>query len=227
MASEKAGRPQFIEHKITHYRQRFNWDCGVSCVLMLLEEEQRRELLNKFAETCQEEGFNQSTWTIDLCYLLKRYGIRHQMCTIMPGVNEDYKKHGYYDRILDLDRERVRRRFDEATSTGIEVSQRSLSTDELVAHLVSSGPVVLLVDAGLLVCDLCKHNKLKAEFRRCFGGGYRGHYVVAVGLGRGRVLYRDPALSPRLCAATPQALARARTAPGTDQDAVLVYKDFS
>ncbi|KAL0868122.1 hypothetical protein ABMA27_008752 [Loxostege sticticalis] len=214
--------PSLTEHQIVHYQQRYNWDCGLSCVLMLLTDEQRTEFLDKFTDICQEEGFNQSTWTIDLCYLLKR----HQMCTTMLGVNEDYKRHGYYDKILDLDRDRVRRRFDEAASAGLAVSQRSLSTEELVAHLEKAGPVVLLVDAGLLVCDLCKHNKLKAEFRRCFGGGYRGHYIVLVGRSRGKLLYRDPALTPRLCAASPLTLNRARLASGTDQDVVLVYKDF-
>lgn len=65
--------PIYVEHKITHFRQRYNWDCGVTCVLMLLSSEQQKELLGSFDQVCAEEGFNQSTWTIDLCYLLKRF----------------------------------------------------------------------------------------------------------------------------------------------------------
>lgn len=63
---------EYIEHRLEHFRQRYNWDCGVSCVLMLLPVPQREEMLDKFEMICQDEGFNQSTWTIDLCYLLKR-----------------------------------------------------------------------------------------------------------------------------------------------------------
>ncbi|CAG9791140.1 unnamed protein product [Diatraea saccharalis] len=91
-----------VLHKLVHYQQRFSWDCGVACVMMLLEQEQRLYFLQNFSAICQEEGFNQSTWTIDLCYLLKRFGIEHTMYTTMLGVNEDYKKHSYYDRISDL-----------------------------------------------------------------------------------------------------------------------------
>lgn len=65
---------EYIEHRLDHFTQRYNWDCGVSCVLMLLTPAQREEMLDKFEMICREEGFNQSTWTIDLCYLLKRLG---------------------------------------------------------------------------------------------------------------------------------------------------------
>lgn len=37
-----------------------------------------------------------------------------------------------------------------------------------------------------------------------------------------RVLFRDPALSARVCGAPALALQRARAAPGTDQDLILV-----
>ncbi|CAB3245530.1 unnamed protein product [Arctia plantaginis] len=216
----------YVEHRLEHYKQRYSWDCGVSCVIMLLSEEQRTEMLENFDRICQEEGFNQSTWTIDLCYLLKRFDIQHVMYTELLGVNESYKKQGYYNKIIDMDRDRVLQRFDAAVSAGIVVEQHSLTSEELVAHLSRHGPVVVLVDSGLLVCDLCRHNKIKAEFRRCFGGSYSGHYVVVVGYSRGKLLYRDPALSPRLCAASPARLARAARAKGTDHDVILVYNDY-
>ncbi|CAD0204153.1 unnamed protein product [Chrysodeixis includens] len=217
---------QALEHRVEHFRQRYNWDCGVSCVLMLLSPAQREEMLDKFEGICRDEGFNQSTWTIDLCYLLKRFGIKHRMFTITLGVNEDYSRQGYYDRIIHLDRERVKRRFLEAASCGIQVRRAALSAAQLAAHVRARGPALLLVDAGLLVCRLCKHNKLKAEFRRCFGGSYSGHYIVVVGSRGGWFLYRDPALSPRLCAAAPAQLRRASTAPGTDHDVILIDHDY-
>ncbi|KAJ8710961.1 hypothetical protein PYW07_008203 [Mythimna separata] len=217
---------RYVEHNLEHYRQNFNWDCGVSCVLMLLPPEQREEMLDNFEQICQDEGFQQSTWTIDLCYLLKRFGIRHCMYTTLLGVNEDYRRHEYYDRIINMDRERVKRRFDEATAHGIEVQKHSLTHAELLRHLATTGPVIALVDASMLVCDLCKHNKLKAEFRRCFGGSYSGHYVVLVGYSGAKLLYRDPALPARLCAASPARFHRARRAVGTDEDVILVYRDY-
>lgn len=60
-----------ILHHVVHFEQRDNWDCGLSCVLMLLSEEKRKYVLQNLEEICQKEGFDKSTWTIDLCYLLK------------------------------------------------------------------------------------------------------------------------------------------------------------
>jgi hypothetical protein len=63
--------PRYI-HRVRHYQQRHHWDCGVSCVVMTLDDQRRRELLDNFDHVCQVEGFGKSTWTVDLCYLLKR-----------------------------------------------------------------------------------------------------------------------------------------------------------
>lgn len=66
---------------------------------------------------------------------------------------------------LSQDTDRVQHRFSQASSTHISISIGTTSPNFLVQHLRLSGPAIVLVDAGLLVCDLCKHNKLKAEFR--------------------------------------------------------------
>ena len=60
-----------VKWGITHYRQRMNWDCGLSCVLMCLNEDERHSLTNDVSKLCTEEGFGNSTWTIDLCYMIK------------------------------------------------------------------------------------------------------------------------------------------------------------
>ncbi|XP_073947888.1 protein GUCD1 [Choristoneura fumiferana] len=215
---------EYLEHEVAHYSQRYNWDCGVSCVMMVLGAAQREEFVNNFEKICNEEGFGHCTWTIDLCYLLKRFGIKHVMYSTMLGVNEAHRKHSYYQNILDQDRSRVSRRFDAGTAAGLELRPGLLSTAEIVAHL-QRGPAIVLVDSGLLACDLCKHNKLKADFRRCFGGSFTGHFILVVGQAKGKVLYRDPALPARLCATTGLRLRRAR-APPTDHDVLLLYNDY-
>ncbi|XP_028034583.1 protein GUCD1 isoform X2 [Bombyx mandarina] len=225
--SDEGRRSVHIEHKVEHFQQRYYWDCGVSCIIMLLSNKQREDFLARFNEICEDEGFGESTWTIDLCYLLKRFHIKHCMYTILLGVNEDYRRHGYYDRIMHLDTQRVYSRFRDALDSGVQAVERSVSMKELVSHLTDRGPAIVLVDAGLLSCDLCKHNKLKAEFRRCFGSNYyRGHYVLLVGHTARRLLYRDPALSPRLCATAPRRLQQARLTSGTDHDIIFIYNSY-
>ncbi|XP_053617807.1 protein GUCD1 isoform X1 [Plodia interpunctella] len=222
----KDGSISMIAHSIPHIQQRFHWDCGVTCVLMLLDQHQRQQFLDNFTEICQEEGFKQSTWTIDLCYLLMRFGIPHTMYTTMVGVNENHKKQNYYSKIIDLDRERVQRRFAQASANGIKVVPRGVTQQELLQHL-QAAPAVLLVDAALLSCDICKHNKMRFEFRRWFGGGYRGHYILCAGARGALVLYRDPSRAARAaCAARAPRVLAAHRARGTDCDAILIHRSY-
>ncbi|CAH2237185.1 jg11158 [Pararge aegeria aegeria] len=182
---------------------------------MLISEQQRNEFLEGFKRICLEEGFGKSTWTIDLCYLLKRFNIKHRMYTSIQAAN---------NRTLGEEvKDRVWNRFRNASYNGISVVEGALSTKQLITHVVTTGPAIALVDAALLSCDWCKHNKMASEFRRIFGGNYQGHYIVAVGWFDGKLLYHNPARQHSLCATTPKRLHAARLAPGTDYDLILVY----
>ena len=44
---------------------------------MILDDDRRRDLIRNFEIVCQAEGFGKSTWTVDLCYLLKRYIVQN------------------------------------------------------------------------------------------------------------------------------------------------------
>ena len=76
------------------------------------------------------------------------------------------------------DKERVTKRFLEAAEKGITVRKASLSCQDLVHHLSKSGPIILLTDASLLHCDICKVNKLTSELRGClpWSTSYTGIY---------------------------------------------------
>lgn len=41
-----------------------------------------------------------STWTIDLCYLLKKYDVQHVFYTVTIGVHEGYRGNSFYHQIL-------------------------------------------------------------------------------------------------------------------------------
>ncbi|XP_013143970.1 PREDICTED: protein GUCD1 isoform X5 [Papilio polytes] len=224
MGSQKVPiKSKYIEHNIIHYQQCFNWDCGIACVMMLLPTEQRDYLRKHFTKICLDEGFLQSTWTIDLCYLLKRFGIEHCMYTIVKAVNS---RRAINDGIDYQACKRVENRILNAEEAGICIKEKELTVKEILSHVECKGPAIVLVDSPLLICDLCKHNKMKAEFRRAFGGRYKGHYILVVGHSGNKVLYRDPALSARLCATSLARLHAARRAPGTDFDVILVNKDL-
>ncbi|XP_046963731.1 protein GUCD1 [Vanessa cardui] len=212
-----------IQKNIPHIQQRYNWDCGVTCVLMVLPEDDRNDFLTNFSKICEEEGYGQTTCTIDLCYLLKRYNIEHCMYTISQLPNKRTLR--TFSNTVSQAAARIRKRFASASIHGIKVVDAVLSTKDILSHVTSKGPAIVLVDAALLSCDLCKHNKLTSEFRRLLGGSYRGHYIVVVGWSGGKLLYLDPARPTPLCATVPARLQNSRLAPGTDCDIILIYCD--
>ena len=132
----KIGR---ICHKSWHVKQAFDWDCGVSCIRMLISSESHRwgkkyfnptdfwviqtqnwcsvilvwpysrtNILSELSQISEEEGFGKSTWTIDLCYLLKRLGfINFEYCSvtlsIIAGKITPNHRHLLISCMIDLD----------------------------------------------------------------------------------------------------------------------------
>lgn len=105
--------------------------------------------------------YTSSTWTIDLCYLLKRLGMRHEFWTTVLGVNQGYGSDKFYRDILDKDRIRVNNRFKAAPANGITARKGLLRMDEILLHLSNHGPIILLTNGELLSCK-----KLTNELRQ-------------------------------------------------------------
>lgn len=207
------------EYILTHYRQRFEWDCGLSCILMVLPINARETFLANFDKICQKAGFDRSTWTIDLCFILKDFDIPHVYLTKTLGVDPQYVQTPYYQKIISKDESRINVKFEEAPSKGILVYKKTISLDDLIKHLGENGPIILLTNASLLNCDICRKERLFRRIRYC------GHYIVICGynLEKKKFKYRNPAKDNHVCITTFESLDKARTAYGTDEDAILLY----
>lgn len=193
---------------------------------MVLSHEQRSDLLLHRDQISREEGYHQSTWTIDLCYLLRRFGVDHVYATVTLGVNPMFQKECYYKKSLQWDFQRVEDRFRDAASHGLTVCQRSTTVTELLEHLAGGKPVIVLVDHGQLQCDSCQKNRVVAKMAGVFAryAPYQGHYIVLCGyrLRERKFLYRNPSKSERLCSVTFETLDRARKRLGTDEDVIFI-----
>nr|CAH7748977.1 unnamed protein product [Callosobruchus chinensis] len=224
------GHPEKIQIQLSHATQRFNWDCGISCVLMVLQNQQRQIFLNHFTEICKSEGFNKSTWTIDLCYLLKRFSVRHIFYTTTLGVHEGYRWNSFYNHILTKfllqDENRINARFKKAKGSGILIQKASLTINDILSHLVN-GPIIILTNAKILSCDVCKFNKISAELRKCipWPTSYQGHYVVLCGydIHTRKVFYRNPSFGDHVCMMPISNLDNARKSYGTDEDIIFIF----
>ncbi|XP_055388122.1 protein GUCD1 isoform X2 [Condylostylus longicornis] len=216
---EDSRLPLNKEYKLVHFRQRYDWDCGISCILMVVSALSREYIVNHFDEI--QEGFGSSTWTIDLCYILKRFNVTHKYLTKTIGVDPKYIEHSYYTPIIERDQERVKLRFEQAEAKGINVEKKTVKFDAIIRHLSKYGPVILLTNAALLTCDNCK----RKDEQKQSPSRYLGHYVVICGydLIKRKVLYRNPAQDDHVCVTSVDAMDRARKAYGTDEDVIFIY----
>ncbi|KAH1012032.1 hypothetical protein HUJ04_001278 [Dendroctonus ponderosae] len=217
----RSDAPQKHHIELLHYRQKSNWDCGVSCVLMVLPNKHRQHLTKNLSKICKSEGFNKSTWTIDLCYLLKKYEVQHVFYTVTIGVHEGYRGNSFYHQILTKDENRVKVKFRDASKNKIPVRKASISILHIIEQLLN-GPIIILTNARLLYCDICKSNKISNELRKClpWPTTYQGHYIVLCGydIERQRVFYRNPSFGDHVCAMSVSTLEEARKSYGTDED---------
>ncbi|KAF8795329.1 Guanylyl cyclase 1 like protein [Argiope bruennichi] len=100
-----------IEIPLVHVKQHLSWDCGISAVMMVL-----------------------STWTIDLAYLLQKFGVSHLYLTITLGVNPGYSEEDFYQRVLKKDAQRINDRFSAAHLNNVKVEKRPPSVYSSVDH---------------------------------------------------------------------------------------------
>jgi len=215
-----------VRHRLAHYTQKHNWDCGLSCVLMVLPTANRSSILTNLSGFLQQEGFGESTWTIDLCYILYRFNMDFLYTTITMGVDPGYVKENFYDKVLAKDSDRVNRRFSEAEERGIRIQNRGVSSDEIVTHLTQTGPVIVLTNANKLHCRRCSPASSLSCYPSCFSSSsYQGHYVVLVGYHEQSLFYRNPTVKDKVCQMPQAALEEARTAYGTDEDVIFLFPD--
>ncbi|KAJ8979807.1 hypothetical protein NQ317_001297 [Molorchus minor] len=210
------GQPEKIHIQLSHYKQKYNWDCGISCVLMVLPTKDRKDFLTNFGQICKSEGFNKSTWTIDICYLLKRYRIKHTFYTVTLGIHEGYRGNSFYHHVLTKDENRVNSRFETAKSVGIVVKKMLRF---IVDHTSSSS------QWAYNSIDQCKNFKL--ELRKCIPWPipYQGHYIVVCGydVHTRKVFYRNPSFGDHVCTMPLETLDQARKSYGTDEDIIFIF----
>lgn len=120
----------------------------------------------------------------------------------------------------------------------------SISCRLILEHL-TTGPVILLTNAKLLGCDICRYNKIGNELKKMFRWPvpYQGHYIVLCGYNMmmNKVFYRNPTLNDSkymqvlrkqlfkfgnlsgICVMSIRSLEEARKSYGTDQDTIFIY----
>lgn len=205
------GLPCHKEYNLTYCPQITNTDCGLTCVSMLLEPSSKQFLIDNLDEIRTAAGFGHSTWTIDLCYVLRRFNVKFVYFTKTIGVDESRISDPNYEKSCAKDKSRVKRRFMEAESNGISIDKRTVELSALVRHLANDGPLILLINDSTLECGICRKKKVKDNVKyehRVFFTSmpssiylyfplhfrFEGHFVLVCGydMFQKHVLYYNP-----------------------------------
>jgi hypothetical protein len=184
----------------------------------------------------------QSTWSIDLAYLLHGYGVQARYCTITWGADESYKSIEYYKANLDSDASRVNDLFDNAAKRGLVVEMRSLPIDTIIHFLQpETSVVIILVDTKCFELG-CAEEKLRASRSRSGANssyvarlpesipsmgvdrGFVGHYVVLVAYDKAQDTFQvsDPGVAAERRAIKKDALDLARKRHGLTEISLSV-----
>ncbi|XP_041059486.1 protein GUCD1 isoform X3 [Carcharodon carcharias] len=197
-------RDDLVQLNVPVIQQSFHWDCGLACSRMVLQylhpvsEEE-------FQTACWRLQLNESVWTIDLAYLMQQFGVMHRFCTQTLGVDKGYRYQSFYRKHFETEEDRVNQLFARAEANGVQVEKRSVTIQEIQQHLAKDHVVIVLVNAVLLVCDLCsapvKFCCLLPIGQKCFcrKPDYQGHFIVVCGYNRnsGCIFYNNPAYADR------------------------------
>ncbi|XP_053557962.1 protein GUCD1 isoform X1 [Bombina bombina] len=219
-----------VQLKVPLIQQSYHWDCGLACARMVL---QYLNLLheNTFQAAMQELHLTKSIWTIDLAYLMHYFGVKHRFCTQTLGVDKGYKHQSFYRKHFDSEENRVNQLFVQAKARGVHVEKRTVTIQDLQEHLSQGNVAIVLVNAVLLLCDLCPSRVKYCCFlpigQKCFcrSSDYQGHFIVLCGYNKssGSLFYNNPGYADRLCRTSINNFEEARSSYGTDEDILFIY----
>ncbi|XP_070331778.1 protein GUCD1 isoform X3 [Odocoileus virginianus] len=222
----------FVQLPVPIIQQLYHWDCGLACSRMVLRYLGQLDDA-EFERALQELRLTRSIWTIDLAYLMRRFGVRHRFCTRTLGVDKGYKNQSFYRKHFDTEETRVNQLFAQAKTCKVLV-EKWVSVQDIQAHLAQGHVAIVLVNSGVLRCDACSRPPKYCCFTPggprclCRSPDYQGHFIVLRGYSRaaGCIFYNNPAYAdPGMCSASISNFEEARTSYGTDEDILFVYVD--
>uniref|UniRef100_A0A8C6YCN0 Guanylyl cyclase domain containing 1 n=1 Tax=Naja naja TaxID=35670 RepID=A0A8C6YCN0_NAJNA len=216
-AAEGAG--DAVQLKVPALQQLYHWDCGLACSRMALRY---LDLLNDedFQRAVRDLQLTKSIWTIDLAYLMRHFGVKHLFCTQTLGVDKGYKNQNFLGKGM-------------ADGHSKNHSYSTVTIGDIQEHLSQGHIAIVLVNAVLLLCDLCSSPVKYCCFlpigQKCFcrSPDYQGHFIVLCGYNRALecIYYNNPAYADRTCSTSIHNFEEARTSYGTDEDILFIYQD--
>ncbi|XP_017937415.1 protein GUCD1 isoform X2 [Chiroxiphia lanceolata] len=164
---------------------------------------------------------------------MRHFGVKHKFCTQTLGVDKGYKNQSFYRKHFDTEENRVNQLFAQAKDCKVLVEKCTVTIQDIQNHLSQGHVAIVLVNAVLLLCDLCSSPVKYCCFlpigQKCFcrSPDYQGHFIVLCGYNKasGSIYYNNPAYADRTCCTSITNFEEARTSYGTDEDILFIYTD--
>lgn len=209
--------PASVNFTIHHDQQSSNWDCGLSCVKMVLSIEKRKEFVENWEKILKDEDLDTSVWSIDLAYLLRRFGVPHHYYTKTIGVDPSYAHEAYYRNVFNADHNRVISKFENASNAGVQVEKRQLTLEEILQLVTTISPAIVLINNNYIQCSAHYAHKIQYKFSNIFSR-WSPHQFADKRI----IFYHNPTYSQGVCAMDFNTFECARKFNGTDEDIIFI-----
>jgi hypothetical protein len=204
--------------------QRFNWDCGLTSADTVLESLSLSPISLDFTTPID-------TYSVDLALILHSAVVQKGFKTRMfsscfESVCDGNRSLPFYNTSIDAYEARLASVLSAARSLGVEFFKERVPLSWLIEKLQSEARIILLCDVGRLECR--RSRCVRAAHKSMGGCSFSGHYIVLTSIdkARGEAHVLDPAEGACSdgCLVPISALEAARSAPGTDDDVIIVER---
>jgi hypothetical protein len=238
---------------IQHVRQKETWDCGVACLIMVLNwalEKQKNtatSIDDVDRDTLLAELGTKSVWSIDLVWLLHHrinqannpLPLRYLFSSQSLQVNVSHRKLEYYQPSFVADRERVEILFTRLQYQPAPIMENKRLSLKRIVRLIREPRciAIALVDHSILSQQSTIQDDAGCTWSSAVNHVYAGHYILLLGISHDvsdmetshmfSLVIENPAASwyNKSHGRIPVELfMRAWRTPGTDEDIIFLFK---
>jgi len=216
---------------LMHIEQTELWDCGVTCLSMILQSMQKE---NSTLAELKKQHFGTITWTLNLAYILHEYKIPYTYYTRSTKINVNYETDVFSLQQKVPEKEMFLKQLELVLEkeknievNNIQIIRGGINSNQLKNFLLSGNVAITLVNSLLIGCKHCHSNLFQGNQMSKLvidGEPFRGHYILIVGYNQEKdvFLYKNPSSSQSVCFAPSSVVEEARRSYGTEENIIIV-----
>lgn len=239
MAARKDNTDYFIGSSyfdLVHFRQTEAWDCGLTCLAMLLSKTGRENAdLDSLKKYQVETHHTTVVWTVCLAYIVKHFHFKNSyMHTTEKNISANYSTD--IDTLQQVPPEEAKFKValekaislvQHAPEHGVHIFEGVVSGKEWREKIMAGKVAVVLINSLIFGCLECAAKYYDGKHlcpMPTHGNPYRGHYILIIGYNAQQdvYLYKNPDCEKEICFVPAKVLHKSRKSYGTQQNVIFV-----